>query len=215
MLSGNSLRQTVHTHRASVHQAVKLVAAILRVAGVTGGKQWQPTAGFMTHVTCRLTAKNLDQLRNPMLSNRVYGLLLLSTALAGEVLRSVVSVCFYSISEHYYYTTPARLTASFPGQPGQAGTGNRSNLQLRAHLSEELLDELFSPAEVKAPRLGRVTDVGRVHDQSQRLRLINAAETHSMPTVIVCTRGELKKRDLKTPERKTRERVGYGETIKP
>jgi len=32
-LSGNSLRQTVHTHR--VHQAAKLVAALLRVAGVT------------------------------------------------------------------------------------------------------------------------------------------------------------------------------------
>jgi len=30
-LSGNSLRQTVHTHRASVHQAAKLVAA----SGVT------------------------------------------------------------------------------------------------------------------------------------------------------------------------------------
>jgi len=37
--SGNSLRQTVlfHTHRASVHQAAKLVAALLRVAGVTAG----------------------------------------------------------------------------------------------------------------------------------------------------------------------------------
>jgi len=35
MLSGNSLRQTVHTHRASVHQAAKVVAALLRVAGVT------------------------------------------------------------------------------------------------------------------------------------------------------------------------------------
>ena len=34
-LSGNSLRQTVHTHRASVHQAAKLVPAVLRVAGVT------------------------------------------------------------------------------------------------------------------------------------------------------------------------------------
>ena len=32
-----SLRQTVHTHRASVHQAAKLVAALLRVAGVTAG----------------------------------------------------------------------------------------------------------------------------------------------------------------------------------
>ena len=34
-LSGNSLRQTVHTHRASVHQAAKLVAALLGVARVT------------------------------------------------------------------------------------------------------------------------------------------------------------------------------------
>jgi len=36
-LSGNSLRQIVHTHCASVHQAAKLVAALLRVAGVTAG----------------------------------------------------------------------------------------------------------------------------------------------------------------------------------
>ena len=33
--SDNSLRHTVHAHRASVHQAVKLVAALLRVPGVT------------------------------------------------------------------------------------------------------------------------------------------------------------------------------------
>jgi len=31
------LKQTVHTHCASVHQAAKLVAAFLRVAGVTAG----------------------------------------------------------------------------------------------------------------------------------------------------------------------------------
>jgi len=36
-LSGNSLRQTVHTHCASVHQAAKLVAALLRVAGISAG----------------------------------------------------------------------------------------------------------------------------------------------------------------------------------
>jgi len=36
-LSGNSLRQTVHTHCASVHQAAKVVAALLMVAGVTAG----------------------------------------------------------------------------------------------------------------------------------------------------------------------------------
>ena len=34
-LSGNGLRQTVHIHRTSVHQAAKLVAALLRVARVT------------------------------------------------------------------------------------------------------------------------------------------------------------------------------------
>ena len=36
-LSGNSLRQTVYTHCASVHEAAKLVATLLRVAGVTAG----------------------------------------------------------------------------------------------------------------------------------------------------------------------------------
>jgi len=35
--SNLSLRQTVHTHRASVHQAVKLLAALLRVVRVTAG----------------------------------------------------------------------------------------------------------------------------------------------------------------------------------
>jgi len=37
MLSCNSLRQTVHTHRAPVHEAAKLAAALLMVAGVTAG----------------------------------------------------------------------------------------------------------------------------------------------------------------------------------
>jgi len=32
-LSGNSLRQTAHTHRASVHQAAKLVATLLWLRG--------------------------------------------------------------------------------------------------------------------------------------------------------------------------------------
>jgi len=36
-LSGNSLRQTVHIHRVSVHQAAKLVAVFLRVMRVTAG----------------------------------------------------------------------------------------------------------------------------------------------------------------------------------
>ena len=37
MLSGTSLRQAVYIHRASVYQAAKLVAALLRVARVTAG----------------------------------------------------------------------------------------------------------------------------------------------------------------------------------
>jgi len=36
-LSDNSLRQAVHTHRASLHQAATLVAALLMVARVTAG----------------------------------------------------------------------------------------------------------------------------------------------------------------------------------
>jgi len=36
-LSGNSLRQTLHNNCASVHQGAKLVAALLRIAGVTAG----------------------------------------------------------------------------------------------------------------------------------------------------------------------------------
>jgi len=34
---GLSFRQTVHTDRASVHQAAKVVAALLRIARVTAG----------------------------------------------------------------------------------------------------------------------------------------------------------------------------------
>ena len=72
-LSGNSFRQTVHTHRASVRQAAKLIAALLRVAWVTAGLA-KSNAAFMTHITCRLTAKNRDQLRNPTLGNRVWAM---------------------------------------------------------------------------------------------------------------------------------------------
>jgi len=74
-LSGNSLRQTVQTHRDSVHEAATLLAALLRVAEVTAGlteSNGSLCAGFMTHVTCRLTVKNRDQLRNPKLDYRVW-----------------------------------------------------------------------------------------------------------------------------------------------
>ena len=38
-LSGDSFRQTVHTHYASVHQAAKLVAVLLRIARITAGPE--------------------------------------------------------------------------------------------------------------------------------------------------------------------------------
>ena len=48
------------------------IAALLGVAGVTEESNGSVyTAEFMTQVTSRLTAKNLDQLRNPTLGNRV------------------------------------------------------------------------------------------------------------------------------------------------
>jgi len=42
---------------------------VTRVARVTPGLA-ESTAGFVTHVTWKLTAKNRDQLRNPTLGNR-------------------------------------------------------------------------------------------------------------------------------------------------
>jgi len=54
--SGNSLRQTVHTHRASVHQAAKLVAALLRVAGVTAGLA--ESNGSLPSPTCLYAVAN-------------------------------------------------------------------------------------------------------------------------------------------------------------
>jgi len=70
-LSGNSLRHTVHTHHASVHQAAKMVAALLRVVGVTAGLAESNDSLPLTHDTCRLTAKNWDLLRNSTLGSRV------------------------------------------------------------------------------------------------------------------------------------------------
>ena len=53
----------------------------------------------MTHVTCRLAAKNWDQFRNPTLGNRVW-----------------------ATFTFIFTQTHTRLTALFPGLPGWAGT---------------------------------------------------------------------------------------------
>jgi len=51
-----SLRQTVHTHCASVHQAAKLLAAFLRVAGVTAGLAGMMAAYLWVYDSCHLQA---------------------------------------------------------------------------------------------------------------------------------------------------------------
>jgi len=76
-LSSNSLRQTVHTHCASVHQAAKLVAALLRVAGVTAGlaeSNGSLVAYRRVYDSHHLQAdcQERDQLRNPTLRNPVW-----------------------------------------------------------------------------------------------------------------------------------------------
>ena len=48
----------------------------------------------MTHVTCRLTAKNRDQLRNPTLGNRVWATLpLLYDCVSLQIYNSALQVC--------------------------------------------------------------------------------------------------------------------------
>jgi len=84
MLSGNSLRQTVHTHRASVHQAAKLAAALLRVARVNAGLVESngslPPGLWLTSPAGWLpqSAWSRDQLRNPTLGNRVWATFLIA-----------------------------------------------------------------------------------------------------------------------------------------
>jgi len=74
-LSGNSLRQTVHTRRASVHQAATWLQPS-RVAGVTAGLA--ESNGSLP--PGRLTAKNQDQLRNHTFSNRIWATFTFFTA---------------------------------------------------------------------------------------------------------------------------------------
>ena len=77
---GNSLRQTVSHPLCLCLPSSKIDSSPLKGCGGNcrpSGKKWQlTTARFMTHVTCKLTAKNRDQLRDhrPTLGNRIGGL---------------------------------------------------------------------------------------------------------------------------------------------
>jgi len=71
----------------------------------------------MTHVTCRLTAKNRDQLRNPTLCNRVWAINICLQALTEDIstpadiapstLETIIFYCFFGgggyISDLTYY----------------------------------------------------------------------------------------------------------------
>ena len=61
-LSGNSLRRTVHTDRASVYQAAKLVATLLRVARLTEGLAESSGAIGLSHQMAFLRYDSLAEL---------------------------------------------------------------------------------------------------------------------------------------------------------
>jgi len=66
---------TVHTHRASVHQAAKLVAAFLRAARVTTGlaeSNGSLLPGLWLMSPASWLPRTRDQLRNPTLGNQVW-----------------------------------------------------------------------------------------------------------------------------------------------
>ena len=72
-----------HVAQHIISQLVKMIVCCFCLQGIVHlltcccaffVNTWQPTAGFITHVTCRLTAKNRDQLRNHTLGNRVWAI---------------------------------------------------------------------------------------------------------------------------------------------
>jgi len=93
----------------------------------------------MTHVTCRLTAKNRDQLRNPTLGNRVWAAFTLECfcagAQSGEFSYTIyVHIfdrgIFLSLDNSYWSKVPERLSPGFTGN-----CPNVSQCELFAHQS--------------------------------------------------------------------------------
>jgi len=77
----------------------------------------------MTHVTCRLTAKNRDQLRNPTLGNRVWADLYLLSFITRST-QYVVSVVSVSVR------LSSRSTASAAAGGFAAEVGRRQQISL-------------------------------------------------------------------------------------
>jgi len=99
------------------------------------------TAEFMTHVTCRLTAKNRDQLRNPTLGNRVWAAFTLECFCAGAqsgkfsytiYVHIFDRGIFLSLDNSYWSKVPERLSPGFTGN-----CPNVSQCELFAHQSSQ------------------------------------------------------------------------------
>ena len=106
-LSGNSLRQTVHTHRASVHQAAKLVAALLRIVGLTAGLAESdgslPSGLWFTSPAGWLPRTGISS--GTLLSVIEYGLPLLFLKFSCIVPSTQVSVSWRIMLAYYYLPT--------------------------------------------------------------------------------------------------------------
>jgi len=139
MVLGNSLRQTVHTHRASLHQAAKLLAALLRIVGVTAGLAesngslppglwlrspagWLPRTGISSGtlrsaIECRLSLRffTLQHSQLQIFQLQLFGKLW-SSHLPSQVEclqynnRLHMTVCFISFSRHSIIVDTARST---------------------------------------------------------------------------------------------------------
>ena len=75
----------------------------------------------MTHLTCRLTAKNWDQLRNPMLGNRVWATVTIMYLWSSESWPTLAVFYWMLVCEMYVWhilrlwmqmTTPLHATPS-------------------------------------------------------------------------------------------------------
>jgi len=72
------------------------------------------TAGFMTHVTCRLTAKNLDQLWNPTLGNRVWATFTLPSCIRIGPRYDATCASIVSLDDHAIpWTTEVRYVGIY------------------------------------------------------------------------------------------------------
>ena len=143
MLSGNSLRQTVHTHCACVHQAAKLVAALLRVAGVTAGLAesngitglwftsptgWQPRTGISPG-----TLRSVIECGLPLLSIfSTYSVVVLSTP---AVSAPAISASRSSHAEQAYRCGQLTHTSFVPWWSVPLRWAHRSSLQKRLNRS--------------------------------------------------------------------------------